>query len=357
MGTMTHGFSQRRRLLVLGAVGGAALVAGGKRLISVDDGVVSAFGGATMGTRFTVKLAGVEPTDAELSALRADVQAAFDRVDEGMSIFRPNSEVSQFNRAAAGAAFSVSEELFAVLSAAQRVSQWSGGAFDVTVAPLVESWGFGTDKTPRVPTPQTLHTDRSAVGWRGVRLDHVARTASKDRSTLRVDLGGIAKGYGVDLAAAALDHAGVLNYMIELGGEVRTRGVNATGVAWRIGIEQPDALPQRARHVVPISGRAMATSGDYRIFFMHDGRRYSHEIDPASGAPITHGLASVTVVADDCMAADALATALIVLGPERGFALAERSGMAAQFVLRSVDESIFEDRMTNTFAQLRPESA
>jgi FAD:protein FMN transferase len=354
---MTTIFSSRRRLLVLGAVGGVALVAGGKRLVSVGDGAVTSFGGATMGTHYTVKLAGSEPTAAALQALRADVQAAFDRVDDGMSIFRPDSEVSQFNRATAGAVVSISDELFAVLAAAERVSAWSDGAFDVTVAPLVESWGFGTDKTPRVPTAQTLHADRSAVGWRGVRLDKSARTATKDRSALRVDLGGIAKGYGVDLAAAALDRAGVASYMIELGGEVRTRGVNATGAAWRIGIEQPDALPQRARHVVPISGRAMATSGDYRIFFMHDGRRYSHEIDPASGAPITHGLASVSVVADDCMAADALATALIVLGPERGFALAERSGVAAQFVLRSVDESIFEDRMTTAFSQLRPERA
>ncbi len=144
--------------------------------------------------------------------------------------------------------------------------------------------------------------------------------------------------------------------MVEVGGEVRTRGVNAAGQAWRIGIEEPDAMPQRARWVVPLSGRAMATSGDYRNYFFEDGRRYSHEIDPLAGAPIRHSLCSVTVVADDCMRADALATALIVLGAERGRALAERSGIAAQFIER-VREGGYRDSMTPAFAALGAERA
>jgi thiamine biosynthesis lipoprotein len=167
---------------------------------------------------------------------------------------------------------------------------------------------------------------------------------------MQADLGGIAQGYGVDAAAAVLDRHGVEHYLVEVSGEVRTRGLNAEGEAWRIGIEQPDAIPQRARHIVPLSGRSMATSGDYRNYFEQNGRRYSHEIDPATGAPISHALASVTVVTESCVRADALATALIVLGPERGPALAEASGLAAQFIVRRGSELV--DRETQAFAAL-----
>jgi FAD:protein FMN transferase len=148
----------------------------------------------------------------------------------------------------------------------------------------------------------------------------------------------------------------VRHYMVEAGGEVRTRGVNANGEPWRIGIEQPDALPQRARWAVPLSGLAMATSGDYRNYFVEGGRRYSHEIDPVAGEPVRHALASVTVVADDCLQADAMATALIVLGPQRGRALAESTGIAAHFIERGPDGTL-RDAMTPAFAALRAERA
>jgi FAD:protein FMN transferase len=143
----------------------------------------------------------------------------------------------------------------------------------------------------------------------------------------------------------------VTDYMVEVSGEVRARGVNAAGHPWRIGIEEPDAWPQRPHLVVPLEGRAMATSGDYRNYFIENGRRYSHEIDPASGEPIHHGLASVTVVANDAMQADAMATALIVLGAAKGKALAEASGVAAHFIERLLDGR-FSDSMTAAFAAL-----
>jgi thiamine biosynthesis lipoprotein len=139
--------------------------------------------------------------------------------------------------------------------------------------------------------------------------------------------------------------------MIEATGEVRTRGLNAAGQPWQIGIEEPDAMPQRARHVVPMAAGAMSTSGDYRIYYEQDGRRYCHEIDPMTAAPIAHRLCSVSVVADDCMRADALSTALIVMGPDRGFAYAEANGIAAQFIERSAPRH-FVDRMTSAFAAL-----
>ena len=339
--------SPRRRTLLLGALGTAALAAcqrpgspaGTQRLHLT---------GETMGSTFNVKL---DPAGQPAERLQEAVWSALQSVDARMSLYRPESELNGFNRAGAGAPIPMSAEFFAVLAAAQDISRWSDGAFDVTVAPAVETWGFGVNKQRRVPAAEQVAVQRGKVDWRALELDPAHRTASKGRQGLQVDLGGIAKGYGVDAVAKSLDGLGIAHYMIEVGGEVRTKGVNAAGEPWQIGIEEPDATPQRARHIVPLSGRAMATSGDYRIYFEEGGRRYSHEIDPTTAAPIAHRLCSVTVVADDCMRADGLATALIVLGPERGFELAERSGVAAQFIERAAPGR-YSDRMTSAFAAL-----
>jgi thiamine biosynthesis lipoprotein len=335
-----------RRRLLLGAVGTAALVACQPSSRSREARVHIT--GETMGSTWNVKL---DATGQSADALGEAVRAALQSVDERMSLYRPESELSAFNAAPSGVPVPVSPELFAVLDAALQVSAWSGGAFDVTVAPAVETWGFGIRKGRRVPSEKEVAERRALVDWRALQLDPVHRTATKRVAGLQVDLNGIAKGYGVDVATRTLDALGVAHYMVEVGGEVRTRGMNASREPWQIGIEEPDANPQRARHVVPLSGRALATSGDYRIYFEQDGRRYSHEIDPATVAPIAHRLCSVSVVADDCMRADALATALIVLGPDRAYSLAEAGGIAAQFIER-VAPGRFVDRMTPAFAAL-----
>lgn len=339
-----------RRRLLLGTLGTLALAGCGRPRAETN---LLHFGGDTMGTRYGVKLAGGFD-EARAAALRAAVHAALDGVDRRMSAYRADSELSAFNRAPAAVPFALSAELYAVLDAAQAVSRQSDGAFDVTVAPLVDTWGFGPPQgraTRSVPPLARVQAQRPAVGYRALRLDEATRSATKLREGLRADLGGIAKGYGVDLAARALEAEGVHGYMIEAGGEVRVRGRHADGRPWRIGIERPDAWPPRAHYVVALAGGAMATSGDYRIYFEQDGKRYSHEIDPASGFPIDHRLASVTVVAGDCMTADALATALIVLGPERGWALAQAQGLAAYFIERAA-EGRFTDRATPAFAAL-----
>ena len=340
--------SPRRRGLVLGAVGALALAGCGRPPSTNNSSGYLQFGGSTMGSTYTVKL---DAAGQDAAALRALVQATLDDIDWRMSLFREDSELSAFNRAEAGVPFAMTEGFAAVLAAAVDVSHWSGGAFDVTVAPLVETWGFGTRKTRTVPAVAVVADGRRRVDWRSLTLDESKRSVTKRHPGLQADLGGIAKGYGVDRVAAALDARGVRHYMIEAGGEVRTRGVNAVGEPWRIGIEEPDAMPQRARWAVPLSGKSMATSGDYRNFFIQDGRRYSHEIDPVTGVPIQHRVCSVTVVADDCMHADALATALIVLGPDKGRVLAERSGVSAQFIERLPGGS-FRDSMTTSFAAM-----
>jgi thiamine biosynthesis lipoprotein len=231
----------------------------------------------------------------------------------------------------------------------------SGGAFDITVAPAVERWGFGTRAERRVPAADGVAADRAHIGWRALEVDIARGVAVKHAAALQADLGGIAKGYGVDRAAAALDALGVAHYMVEVGGEVRTRGVNAAGVPWRIGIEQPDALPQRARWIVGLADLSMATSGDYRNYFVEGGRRYCHEIDPTRAAPIAHALCSVTVVDSNCTRADALATALLVLGG-RAHGFAESAGLAAQFIERRPGGGL-ADSMTSAFRRLAAERA
>jgi thiamine biosynthesis lipoprotein len=339
--------SPRRRAVVLG-LGALALGACSRPASTSNAPEYLRFGGSTMGSTYTVRL---QAAEADETSLRFAVQAALDEVDHRMSIYRADSELSAFGRAGAGATVALSSPLFDVLAAADRVSRWSGGAFDITVAPLVERWGFGARGVRGVPDAAMVAVERSRVGWRGLSLDPSRRAVTKQHAAQQLDLGGIAKGYGVDRAAAALEARGIRNYMVEVGGEVRTRGVNAAGLPWRIGIEEPDANPQQARWVVPLSGVAMATSGDYRNYFVESGRRYSHEIDPQSGAPIRHSLCSVTVVADTCMRADALATALIVLGVDKGRALADSSGIAAQFIER-LPGGGFRDSMSSSFAAL-----
>ena len=337
----------RRRLLgALGGLGTLALAGCGERPRAPLQ-----FGGETMGTSYVVKLTGAALSATRLQALQADVQAALDGVDRGMSLYRPASELMRLNRHPEALPLPLSKALYEVLAAGQRVAELSQGAFDVTVAPLVDAWGFGPQKRREVPAAGDVQARRAAVDYRSLRLDPQHRTATKAQAALQADLGGIAKGYGVDRAAQAIEAGGVEDYMIEVGGEVRTRGRNAAGQPWQIGVEEPDAMPPRARRVVPLAGRAMATSGDYRIYFEQAGRRYSHEIDPHTAAPIAHGLASVTVVADDCMTADALATALIVLGPQAGWALAQRQGLAAYFIVRQPDGRL-QDRATGAFDAL-----
>jgi thiamine biosynthesis lipoprotein len=340
-----------RRRTVLQALTAAALVtACGDRRATAAAPIVE-FGGATMGTTFTVKIAGSALSKTEVAAARGAVAEALDAVVAAMSTYDPDSELSRFNRHGSTTPFALSAETIAVFALAREVSAASDGAFDITIRPAVDAWGFGPTKVHRVVGNAEVADMLAHVGWRGLDVDAKARTVAKARPDVSADLSGIAKGYGVDRAARALEALGIAHYMIEAGGEVRTRGRNAEGRPWQIAIERPDAMPPQPHLVVPLSGLSMATSGDYRIYFERDGRRYSHEIDPATGCPIRNGLASVSVVAPECAFADAMATALIVLGPDKGYALATARNVAASFIVREPDGSL-RDRSTPAFAAL-----
>lgn len=326
---------------------------GDPRPAGLPDHAVRVFAGSTMGTTYTVKVVDPAMTEAEQAATREAIRAALDGVDGRMSTYKPDSELSRLNREGDGRPFKLSPETIQVFQLAHDVSEATGGAFDITVGPLVNAWGFGPTKQRGVPTDAEIKALRERVGFRKLVIDAKGQTVTKMRPDVYADLSAIAKGFGVDQAARALDARGLANYMVEVGGEVRVKGHNAAGKAWQVGIERPDATPQQAFLVVPMTDLSMATSGDYRNYFEKNGRRYSHEIDPTTGYPIRHRLASVSVVASDCALADAYATALLVLGPDKGYALAAKKGLAAYFIVRRPDGG-FDERQTPAFAAMNP---
>lgn len=310
--------------------------------------------GQTMGTTYTVKF--VAPPDAA-SALagRAEtaVGAALALVDERMSTWREDSELSRFNRFAQSTPFAVSAETIEVFEIAERVSEASGGAFDITVGPLVNAWGFGPDvQTVEGPSEEELAELRERVGYRNIEIDAAACTLRKLRPDIYCDLGAVAKGYGVDRVADALEQLGIDDYMVEVGGEVRTKGTK-NGLTWRIAVERPVLGGRAVQKILemPAGGRAMATSGDYRNYREVDGVRVCHTVDPRTGRPITHKLASVTVLDDTCAMADAYATAIMVLGPETGYELASKLELAALLVIREAPNT-FSEKRTPAFAKL-----
>ncbi|HEY0179345.1 MAG TPA: FAD:protein FMN transferase [Dokdonella sp.] len=310
--------------------------------------------GPTMGTTWTVKL--VVPAAASREELQRGIQREVDRVVAQMSTYEADSDLSRFNRAPAGTWQTLPPEFFTVLSYALALAQETGGAYDPTVGPLVNLWGFGPGPHEHaVPSEAEIAAARARVGWQRVRLDAAGHRAYQPGGVY-VDLSSIAKGFGTDQIARYLERAGVESYLVDISGELRAHGRRPDGTDWQVGVERPgaaaggvDAIDEVER-VVTLRERSIATSGDYRHFFEDGARYYSHHIDPRTGYPVAHQVASVTTVAADCMHADAAGTALIVLGAEQGMDYAERHGLAVLFVLH--DGSRFEERASPAFAAL-----
>jgi len=307
--------------------------------------------GPTMGTQYTVKVVR-RPDAVDVATLEKEVQAELDRVDALMSTYRADSELSRFNVFDHTDWFPVSPATAEVVEAAIDIGRRSGGAFDVTVGPLVNLWGFGPSKGPaqRVPSPEEIDEAKSRTGLHHIEVRTDPPAVRKHLPGVYVDLSGVAKGFAVDQVAGLLERRGLENYMVEVGGEVRAKGENLQGRPWQIGIESPVAGVRSLQRVVGLGDKAMATSGDYRNYFEADGVRYSHMIDPRTGRPIAHRLASVTVLDPSCMRADAWATALTVLGPEEGYALAEKEDLPVLLVVKGDNE--FVEKATPEFEKL-----
>jgi len=291
------------------------------------------FSGGTMGTTYNVTV--VTPSGTTLpEGLGDSIQGWLDEVNQHMSTYIDDSELSRLNRAPVGEWLPVSPMMLRVLKQARAVSDITGGAFDITIGPLVDAWGFGpVDTHDQVPAEAALEALQQKVGYTRLRLRDSPPALWKE-AELQLDLSAIAKGFGADYVAEQLAAAGLPNSLVEIGGDLRVQGHNAAGKPWRIGVEQPSFQREGVQQAVELDNGGVATSGDYRNFFRQNGQMYSHILDPRLGRPVERDLASVTVIADNAAMADALATGLTVMGREAALALAEQQNLPVFLIIK-----------------------
>lgn len=302
--------------------------------------------GSTMGTRYRIKFdAGGGPVDP---LLHQTIQIAIDAVDAEMSTWKPRSALSRFNASTPGHWFGVPPDLATVVALSLEISEISCGAFDISVGDLVDAWGFGPQRLRQSGRPRP--SARRLPNFRDIEVD-LSRSALRKSAPVSLDLSGVAKGFGVDIIASTLECYGVFRYAVEIDGEVRTRGTKSDGTPWMIGLERPEAEGRSIAQALKLETDAVATSGDYRHFFDEDGIRYSHTIDPRTGEPTRSAVASVTVADQTCARADALATALLVMGHNDGPAFAHKHGISAFFFIRDGNSLI--ERVTGDFERFR----
>lgn len=301
--------------------------------------------GKTMGTTFNIKYYPAQHTPNQQQVLAA-VNRRLVEVNQLMSTYIPDSELSLLNKAKAGEAFSLSPENVYLINEALRVNELSQGYYDITVGPLVNLWGFGPNgRVTKQPEADVLEQSRQWVGAEKLTLSNNQLVKPHDKTY--IDLSSLAKGYGVDEVAKVLELFSVENYLVEIGGELRVKGVKYDGAKWKVAIEKPVTDQREVQLIVAPGDMAIATSGDYRIYFEENGVRFSHLIDPLTGKPIQHNLASVTVFHPLSAVADALSTAINVMGPEKGLAIAEKHNIAIYMLVKSDDG--FEEVVSSKF--------
>jgi len=307
-----------------------------------------------MGTTFTIKVSQL-PDSITVQALKGQIKVLLNQLNDRMSTYQAHSELSIINQNTTTDWLAISTAMCTVLKEARKIGQLSAGAFDITVGPLVNLWGFGPDlATLDVPELTLIEQQRQKVGldkW-SLKETPSACQFKKTQPDVYLDLSAIAKGYAVDRVGLFLESLGIVNYMVEIGGELRLKGGNIQHKPWRIAVEKPVIAQRMIQKVLPLSNISLATSGDYRNFYEVEGKRFSHTIDPRTGYPITHHLASVTILANTTMTADALATMMMVLGEEQGLAMAEKQEIAALFITKT-DEGFAEKASSAFINQLQ----
>jgi FAD:protein FMN transferase len=307
----------------------------------------SSISGLTMGTTYSVKWL-TEDKSINKGKIHTDIEGILAHVNQSMSTYIPDSELSRLNQVKGDDWQTISDDLYAVITHAINVSVITNGAFDITVGPLVNLWGFGPDPfTHEIPDESVLEETIKHTGYQHIAIELLSNKFSKSEPDIYIDLSGIAKGFAVDKIAQYLDNNNIQNYLVEIGGELRGKGLNASHQAWQIGIEQAETNERSVQRIISLKNSAMATSGDYRNYFEKEGIRYSHTIDPNTGKPITHNLASVTVIDDSAMHADAMATAFMVLGTEKTHSLANQLGIAVYTLTKA--KNGFEERYNSHF--------
>jgi thiamine biosynthesis lipoprotein len=269
------------------------------------------------------------------------IKLVLDGVESSMSVHNSNSEIAQFNQHKSRDWFRVSENLFQVVKEAQLISQASEGAFDVTIGNLIELWGFGKVLPPqKIPKSTEIERIREITGFKHLQLSPPGNAIRKSIPGLTLNLSAIAKGFAVDSVADYLDERGVQRYLVEIGGELRTKGLKQPGKPWLVAIERPETDKRSIYKIIKLSDMSMATSGDYRNYYDIEGIRFSHTINPFTGRPVENNIASVSVMHSSCMKADALATTLMSMGFEKGAQFAEDQGLPVLWILRLENEII-----------------
>lgn len=307
--------------------------------------------GPTMGTTYHISVCTTPGTPVDKAALQQEINSLLELINQQMSTYIKTSELSLFNQANPDQWVDVAADVVTVVDAGLKLSIDSDGAFDMTVGPLVNLWHFGPDPGIKtIPTDQQIAEALKKVGYKKITVRDETPALKKSIPDVYLDLSAIAKGYAVDRVGELLEAQAIENYLVEIGGEMRARGVNDRGQPWKVGIEKPVSETRVVQSVVPLSNLALATSGNYRNFFEVAGISYSHTIDPRTGRPVEHRLASVTVVGETCMNCDATATCLMVLGPEAGYNWAKERKIAAYFMIKT--ENGFRERFTPRWHEL-----
>ena len=308
---------------------------------------MESFGGPTMGSTYSIKYvrrAGL-PAAADV---RVEVEKILADIDRQLSTYRSDSDIERFNDLPANRCQKMPASILKLIRVGEQLSEQSEGSYDLTVEPLLNLWGFGPQgREEKVPAEQALAQARQRVGYQHLRIegDQLCKDAA-----VEVDFNSIAAGYAVDTIAARLEALGIHDYLAEATGELKAAGKKLDGSPWRIALEEPRDDQQVAERIVAVDGFGLSTSGDYRNYFEQDGRRYSHTFDARTGAPVSHSLASVTVIHPSALMADGLSTLLLILGPERGWDYAEKHDIGAFFVIRA--DTGFVTRTSHAFERV-----
>jgi thiamine biosynthesis lipoprotein len=312
--------------------------------------------GRTMGTTYTVKV--VTGYFGSVSGLQEKIDRRLDQVNHSMSPYLKDSEISRFNRfQEVSVEFPISRDFLHVMQQAARIHALSEGAWDGTVNPLVDLWGFGrTGRVDRRPPPEKIAALLGDIGFQKIDVRDSGALV-KHQAAVSLDLSSIAKGYGVDQVADEVRRAEFSDFLVEIGGEVYAAGTRPDGRPWQVGINRPktDARFDDVYKVIALKDQALATSGDYRSFFVEDGVRYSHIIDPRTGYPVRAGVASVSILADNCTLADGLATAVMVMGVEKGLALINRIDHVEGLIVTELADGSLKDHFSEGL-HLKPSS-
>lgn len=306
--------------------------------------------GPTMGTSYHIKIE--DPVSGlDQTSLKSQIDAKLVIINQQMSTYIPDSEISTFNKFASKDWFAVSPGFAHVVQRALEIGKTTAGSFELTIGALVNLWGFGPQARPnKQPSQLVIDAVKKKMGYDKIHVRLQPPAIKKDFVDMPIDLSGIAKGYGVDQIAEFILKLGAKRFMVEIGGEVRSHGTKLNGQPWQIGIERPDVERGIVQKVLSITDQSMATSGDYRNFYEENGQRFSHLLDPTTGKPILHRVASVTVLAKDCTTADAYATAFMVLGYEKAKKIAQDQKLSAIFLIRT--KTGFEEKTIGKIAAL-----